>query len=195
MKLSKLFSTLILLFLFISVQVSADDPEVELDEDGNPIVKLDEAPEWVLVDGQGDTVSSATLAEKPYVLHFWATWCPYCKRFQPGLDYIAADYIESGIPTYAVSWWENPGAKPVKEMESRGLMFPVLLEGDAVAKAFGVIGTPTTIFVSHEGEIIYRHTGFDPNDPELRVAYEQLKADFEAPKKPESEDGEDDDSE
>ena len=78
MKLSKLFSTLILLFLFISVQVSADDPEVELDEDGNPIVKLDEAPEWVLVDGQGDTVSSATLAEKPYVLHFWATWCPPC---------------------------------------------------------------------------------------------------------------------
>lgn len=193
MKLCKVVLYLSIFCLFFSISVLADDPEVELDEDGNPIVKLETAPEWVLVNGQGETVSSAMLAGKPYVLHFWATWCPYCKRFQPGLDYIAVDYVEKGIPTYAVSWWENPGAKPVKEMEKRGLMFPVLVDGDQVAKAFGVIGTPTTVFVNHEGGINYRHTGFDPNDPQLRVAYEQLKTEMEAPPKPAESDGEDSD--
>lgn len=189
MKLS--FVTWVFLFvvLLMTSQVTASDPEVELDEDGNPIVKLDEAPEWVLTDGKGGDVSSAELAGQPYVLTFWATWCPYCKKFQPGLDYIALDYIDVGIPTYAVSFWENAGAKPAEEMEARGLYLPVLVEGDSVAKAFGVLGTPTTVFVNQEGEIVYRHTAFDPNDPQLRAAYEQLKDEMEKPE-PESTEGE-----
>lgn len=174
--------------LFVPSVMALDEPEVELDEDGNPIVKLDEAPEWVLTDGMGNNVSSADLAGKPYVLTFWATWCPYCKKFQPGLDYIALDYIEIGIPTYAVSFWENEGATPVEEMENRGLYLPVLVEGDQVAKAFGVLGTPTTIFVNQDGEIVYRHTAFDPNDPQLRVAYEQLKDEMEKPEPKATED-------
>lgn len=174
--------------LFVPTAMALDEPEVELDEDGNPIVKLDEAPEWVLTDGMGNNVSSADLAGKPYVLTFWATWCPYCKKFQPGLDYIALDYIEIGIPTYAVSFWENEGATPVEEMENRGLYLPVLVEGDQVAKAFGVLGTPTTIFVNQDGEIVYRHTAFDPNDPQLRVAYEQLKDEMEKPEPKATED-------
>ena len=181
----KLFVLLLFTSLFFSSYESSafsdEKPEVELDEDGNPIVKLDEAPEWILSDGKGNDVSSADLAGQPYVLTFWATWCPYCKKLQPGLDYISLDYVDIGIPTYAVSFWENPGAKPIEEMDKRGLFLPVLVEGDAVAKAFGVLGTPTTVFVNQDGEIVYRHTAFDPNDPQLRAAYEQLKDEMENP--------------
>lgn len=191
-----LVSVLFVLLMSVALHANASDPEVELDEDGNPIVKLDEAPEWVLTDGKGGNVSSADLAGQPYVLTFWATWCPYCKKFQPGLDYIALDYIDVGIPTYAVSFWENDGAKPAEEMEARGLYLPVLVEGDNVAKAFGVLGTPTTIFVNQDGEIVYRHTAFDPNDPQLRAAYEQLKDEMENPKPkvPEGEENKEDDT-
>lgn len=154
--------------------VEGEEAEPELDEDGNPIVKPDMAPSWVLTDGQGSEVTAAALAGKPYVLHFWATWCPYCKKLQPGLEVISEDYVEKGIKTYAVSFWENPRAKPVQEMENRGLFLPVLVEGDEVAKAFGVVGTPSTIFVNGKGEIAYVHLQSNPNDPQLRVAYELL---------------------
>ena len=162
---------------FMSFSLLAFEPEPEepeLDEDGNPIIKADVAPEWRLKDADGNEVTSESLKDKAYVLHFWATWCPYCKRLQPGLETISMGYAKKGIPTYAVSFWQNPKARPVDEMKQRGLMLPVLLEGDAVAKSFGVFGTPTTVFINKSGEISTVHTDSDPNDPQLRVAYELL---------------------
>lgn len=161
-----------LLLLVSCFSLYAEEPE--LDEDGNPIILPDMAAPWSLSDGQGIEVKSENLKGKPYVLHFWATWCPYCKKLQPGLDVISKGYVAKGIPTYAVSFWENPRAKPVKEMKSRGLSLPVLIEGDSVAKEFGVVGTPTTIFINGEGEIVYVHLLSNPNDPQIRVAYELL---------------------
>jgi len=159
---------------FCALAFEPEPEEPELDEDGNPIVKADVAPSWSLKDAEGNDISSDSLKDKAYVMHFWATWCPYCKRLQPGLDTIAIGYAKKGIPTYAVSFWENPKARPVDEMIQRGLMLPVLVEGDVVAKSFGVFGTPTTIFVNKAGEITTVHTDSDPNDPQLRVAYETL---------------------
>lgn len=155
-------------------EAETEEVEPELDEDGNPIIKPDMAPQWSLSDGAELEVTSQSLAGKPYVLHFWATWCPYCKKLQPGLEVISEDYIDKGIKTFAVSFWENPRATPVEEMANRGLFLPVLIEGDDVAKAFGVLGTPTTIFVNGDGEIAFTYTASNPNDPQIRVAYELL---------------------
>ena len=176
-KLMKILSQLVVLCTLISFSVFSFEPEPEepeLDEDGNPIVKADMAPSWSLLSGDGEDITSDTLKDKAYVMHFWATWCPYCKRLQPGLDTLALSYAKKGIPTYAVSFWENPKARPVEEMTNRGLSLPVLVEGDAVARSFGVFGTPTTIFVNKNGEIAHVYQKSDPNDPELRVAYEAL---------------------
>lgn len=168
----KLMKYLLLLLTFVGFAVFAEPDEV--DEDGNPVEKSDKVPEWVLTTADGKEVGSKSLDGQAYVLHFWATWCPYCKRLQPGLDSISKDYLERGIKTYAVSFWENPRAKPTREMKNRGLTLPVIEQGDEVAKSFSVPGTPMTIFVSHEGEIVYRYVQSDPNDPQIRIAYETL---------------------
>jgi len=163
---------LIILFLCSSpLFVLADEPE--LDDDGNPIVKREKAPLWY-IESDGLELSSERLLGKAYVLHFWATWCPDCKLLQSGLETVAQGYINKGINTYAISFWENPRARAVKEMASRGLNFTVLEEGDEVAKLFAVERTPTTVFVDHKGEIILKYILSDPNDPQLRLAYETL---------------------
>ncbi len=164
---------LLLLLLLCSFSSFALDDEPELDDDGNPIANANMAPEWQ-IKNRKISLSSEVLKGKPYVLHFWATWCPYCKRLQPGLETIAQGYINKGIDTYAVSFWENPRAKPTKEMQSRELNFKVLERGDEVAKLFNVSSTPTTVFVNHRGEISFTYLLSDPNDPQLRLAYETL---------------------
>ncbi len=190
LKLAVLFG--ISLTFLTNSALAFDEDEPELDEDGNPIVKPDMAPEWQLRGADNLIVSSKDLAGKPYVLSFCASWSPYCDKFLPGLDYISIDYVNEGIPTYAVSFWENSNAKPLKAFEKLGLMLPMLVDGDEVAKGFGVLGVPTTVFVNQDGEIVYRHTEFDPNDPQLRVAYEELKELWKnpPPENPEEDDGE-----
>ena len=174
----------LLLTLLFSFSVLAED-EVETSEDTS-----NTAPEWTLKNGDS-VYGTSQLTGKPYVIHFWATWCPYCKRLQPGLESVSRDYREDGIATYAVSFWENPRANPEREMMNRGLNLKVLVKGDEVAKSFGVQGTPTTVFINHDGEIISRLNTSDPNDPQLRLAYEALLDGLEKSKEPTPESEED----
>ena len=44
------------------------------------------APDWKLQYSQGNFVSLKDYHGKLLILHFWSTWCPYCKRLQPGLE-------------------------------------------------------------------------------------------------------------
>lgn len=173
----KLLDKLLLVFLFVSLPLFAEDEEDAIIEES------DSAPTWLLTQDE-IAYGSAQLEGKPYVIHFWATWCPYCKRLQPGLESIAVDYKKTGIETYAISFWENVRANPIREMKNRGLNLNVLVQGDDVAKSFGVQGTPTTIFVNHEGTVVSRYTLSDPNDPQIRLAYETLSDQFKDKDKP-----------
>jgi thiol-disulfide isomerase/thioredoxin len=51
------------------------------------------APDWTLQTAEGHTVTlSEVAAERPVVLLFWATWCPYCKALMPHLQSIDLEY-------------------------------------------------------------------------------------------------------
>jgi len=39
-----------------------------------------EAPSFQSVLLNGETVNLEDYRGKPFVLHFWASWCPFCKR-------------------------------------------------------------------------------------------------------------------
>ena len=147
----------ILFVLCVSFTVNAEQP----------------APNWVIQKAD-NVIGSKFLLGKPYVIHFWATWCPYCKRVQPGIDSLAQEYENNGVKTFAISFWENENANPEREMLNRGLSLNVFKNGDDVAKAFGVQGTPTTVFVDHQGNIVSRLTTSDPNSPQLKQAYQTL---------------------
>jgi peroxiredoxin len=127
----------------------------------------DRAPDFVLADVAGNMTSLASFRGKPLVLHFWATWCPYCRKVQPGLDALQTQFSDSELVVVGVSFRENDGADPQGVLEQRGVHFRTLLEGDDVASLYAVRGTPTTFFIDRKGRIIGMTHTSDPEDPLL----------------------------
>jgi peroxiredoxin len=130
------------------------------------------APGFVLPAADGQLVSLKDFRGRPLVLHFWATWCPYCKKLQPGLEVLATQHAAQGLVVLGISFREDAGADPQAVLESRGHSFMTLVEGDETAHMYGVKGTPTTFFIDRKGRIVGKTHTSDPADPVL----EQLTA-------------------
>lgn len=128
----------------------------------------DSAPAFALPDANGKQVSLSDYQGQPLILHFWATWCPYCKKLQPGLEAVSQQYAEQGLVLLAVSYNEDEGAEPQAVLRRRGLHFKTLVNGDAVAGLYGVPGTPTTFFINRDGDIVGVTNTSNPEDPVLQ---------------------------
>lgn len=126
------------------------------------------APQWELYDESNSLTRSSDFEGKPLIIHFWATWCPYCKKLQPGLDRLYKKYQPQGLKLVAISFREDEGATPQASLMERGHSFNTLVKGDNVAEQlFAVKGTPTTVFIGKDGTILATTRISDPNDPRL----------------------------
>lgn len=130
------------------------------------------APSWQLQTELGQVVKSSDYDGKPLIIHFWATWCPYCKKLQPGLDRLYSKYQKEGLELISISIREDEGAKPQSVLDARGLNLKTVINGEKVAEQFSVAGTPTTIFIDKNGNIIAQTQSSDPDDPRLEKVVE-----------------------
>ena len=112
-----------------------------------------QAPDWTLKDASGQNVSLTDYRGKVLILHFWATWCPYCKRLQPGLDKLYLQYQDQGVELLGISFREDEGTNPQRVIIERGHSFKTLLNGEKVAGQYQVLGTPTTFIIDQKGEV------------------------------------------
>lgn len=94
----------------------------------------------------------------PYVLNFWATWCPPCKAELPELNEFANAHTED-VQFYAINIEES--ANTITDfLQNNGYSLPVLLDADgSISQEFRVRAVPTTIVVDSQGVIRYRKTG------------------------------------
>jgi len=129
-----------------------------------------QAPDWTLNDAEGNPVSLSDYRGKPLILHFWATWCPYCTKLQPGLEKLYREYREDGLEVLAISFLEDEGARPQQTLKKRGHSFKTVLNGEGVASEYGVQGTPTTFFIGRDGTLVWKTSNSDPADPALEEA-------------------------
>jgi len=147
--------------LFLGGNIAADEARI--------------APDWTLQSQSGASVTlSEVAAEQPVIVLFWATWCPYCKKLQPGLESLYQDFKSDGLALVGISILEKEGAAPQKELEARGHSFITALNGETVAEWYGVQGTPTTFFITKQGTVIWMTHNSDPNDPKFEQAVEYI---------------------
>lgn len=142
---------LVIWVLVLPVNVSADGkkvPDVALAEG-------DRAPSFELADPAGNIVSFPKAANnKPSIVLFWATWCPYCKALMPLLEDVRKEFSDAGVEVFALNVWED--GNPLKRIRDDGFRFRLLLDADSVADAYEVRGTPGLFVVDREGMIVFR---------------------------------------
>ena len=110
------------------------------------------APDWELESIDGDAVRlSDAVHERPVILLFWASWCPYCKALMPHLQSLQLE-LGDEIKILAINFADKDG-DPVAYMKDAGYDFTVLLEGDAIASAYGIYGTPGVVLVDRNREV------------------------------------------
>ncbi len=110
------------------------------------------APQWSLPDQAGQPVEFGGAPERPTILLFWASWCPYCKQLMPHLQSIKDQYGDD-IEILALNVFEDDD--PVAFMAEYGYQFRLLPNADSVASAYGVKGTPGLFLVDESGRVRY----------------------------------------
>lgn len=143
----------IALALIFTAACGAEEPSASA-----PLGKGDKAPDWVgmdLVSGQQKSFPGI-LNDKPAVLVFWATWCPYCKAFMPYAGEIQAEYAEHGIQVITFNAKERGAGDPKAYLDS--LQFPLIAiaDADSIADNYDVKFIPGLMVVNGEGMITYR---------------------------------------
>ena len=117
------------------------------------------APAWTYTTLDGEELSSADLAGRPYVVNFWASWCAPCVDEHPVL---AATWGELADEIAMIGVLYNDSAENGERFLDRygPTGYPTLLDASgALAIDFGVVGPPESFFVDADGIVRDKHTG------------------------------------
>lgn len=124
---------------------------------GKPLKIGDKAHDWILPNSSNQQVSFyKDSGDKPAVILFWATWCPYCAELMPELQTLIEEFDSEDVKFYALNVWED--GDPQAYMAKREYDFSLLLNADTVAKRYGVRGTPGLMVVDKNKVVRYVRT-------------------------------------
>lgn len=108
--------------------------------------------------GGGDEVSTRDYRGTPLILNFWASWCPPCVEEMPDLQEVASAGGHR-LALLGINVQDDPD-KAASLVEDLHITYDLAADPDAsLFRDVRAFGMPTTLFVSADGEIRYRHTG------------------------------------
>lgn len=113
-------------------------------------------PDFQLITLDGATVDRDSLAGKPVVLNFWATWCGPCTKEIPALKEVA----RSGAAKVIAISLDEQGDSQVRSFVKRHRIdYTVLLEGSEVFERFEGWAIPYTLVLDASSTIVSIHHG------------------------------------
>ncbi len=132
-------------------QESAEQSEASLAD-------VNYAPDFVIKDREGNTVSLSALRGKAVVINFWATWCGPCKVELPDFQNAYEAYGDDVV--FLMISLDEKVSTAWDFADKNGYTFPVYEDFQGIAAiSYGVSAIPLSIFVAPSGEISYRHVG------------------------------------
>lgn len=126
-------------------------------EDEAPVVGS-RAPDFELVNLNGELVRLSEYEGKPVLINFWATWCAPCVLEMPNI----LKYYEEFFPNFVV-FAVNAGETRQEIqtfVDDMGLTFDVLMDPESqVQYLYRLRGYPTSFFIDADRMIRVQHIG------------------------------------
>lgn len=113
----------------------------------------------------GKPLSSRQLLGRPYIVNFFASWCPYCRREVPDVVALQEKYAgKEGFTVLGIAFKDKKESMEdfIWEM---GINYPVIMGDDAIMAAFaphdpqGLKLVPTAFVVGRDGRVLNVVTG------------------------------------
>ncbi len=134
------------------------------------------APNFTLLDMDGEKHQLSDYAGLPVIINFWATWCPPCRAEMPSMERAWDKIKEQGIMMLAINVGEDEDTI-FRFLGDYPANFTILSDlSGSVSEQWPLRGLPTTFVVSPDGKIVYQAIGGrEWDDEKLLDLIRQLK--------------------
>lgn len=115
------------------------------------------APDFGVIDKDGNAVHLSDFVGKPVIINFWASWCPPCKAEMPDFE---AAYQKYGEEIHFLIVNMTDGSRETVTtakafIADKGYTFPVYFDVNyEAAYAYGVYSLPATYFLDKDGYLV-----------------------------------------
>lgn len=144
-------------------------------------MKNDVAPDFELLDMEGNEVKLSDYKGKTVIVDFWATWCGPCLQSFPVMKKAVEKYAANDkVKFLFVNTWERVDDKKKNAeefLQRTKYPFHVLMDDqNEVVEKFGVQGIPTKFIIDSAGKIRFQSVGFSGVESEMLEELDQMIA-------------------
>lgn len=134
---------------------------------------LNLAPDFTLVDLDGNEHTLSNYRGKVVIIDFWATFCPPCRLEIPHFIQFYNKYKDDGLVILGVGLDREEKLKPFSK--AMGITYPILIGDMATAEKYGIQPIPTTFILNRNGEIKDKIIGYAPGyEDKIRASFLKL---------------------
>ena len=123
------------------------------------------APGFKMKTLDGKEVTSTQFSGKPYIVNFFASWCPPCRQEIPGMVELQKKYAKQGFTFVGIAFRDREATLPDFLWEM-GVEYPVGMTTPELEAAFGkflpsgkIRAIPVTLVVGRDGKILNAVSG------------------------------------
>ena len=143
-------------FALFGQQIGAETPKSANETLPPRPAKGHPAPEFTLVNLEGEEVRLEDFRGQPVILNFWASWCGPCRLEMPHLQAAYEEYGSDGVVILGVNLTKRESRMDdvTAFVDEFDLTFPIVLDDDGdVATIYEVHGQPTSVFIDKNGVV------------------------------------------
>lgn len=111
------------------------------------------APDFEIVDINGNKHRLKDYEGQGVVLNFWGTWCAPCEREFPAMERQYTELKDKGVEIIAINRKQSD-FEVNTYVNNMGMTFPVAIDKTtSIFKAYNIGPLPTTIFIDKDGKV------------------------------------------